>query len=100
MEALKKEVVGTLNKPVVTFYRSLSRLYQGRWQGRGRKSSRRDSINDPVISTPVGRKHAVFFAAAGRREPAMPFPAAVPRRNRDDGTTPIGSASSDKPRTS
>jgi radical SAM superfamily enzyme YgiQ (UPF0313 family) len=63
MESLLKKVVGMLNRPVATYYKSLSRLFRGVWRAGGPKF--------PVLSTLVGREKAFFFPKTGRRGGAV-----------------------------
>ncbi len=76
MESLLNKVVGILNRPVPTYYKSLSRLFRGGWRAGGPKFLWQGSAKDPVVSALVGRKKAFFFPKAGPR-PRAPSPSRV-----------------------
>jgi radical SAM superfamily enzyme YgiQ (UPF0313 family) len=66
MEQLFKTVVRILNRPTVSYYSNLFRIFRGGRGAGGSKALWRGLVEDPVVSTPVGRKKAFFFPKTGR----------------------------------
>ena len=67
MELLYRKVVGILNCPSVSYWKSLRRFMRGGWQAGGPKFLWQSLVKDPAVSKRVGRKKAFFFPKTGRR---------------------------------
>ncbi len=71
MENLLKTVVGILNRPTATYYKSLYRFFRGGWRARGPGFIWQGLVKDPLVSTRVGRRKAFFFPKTPPREGAV-----------------------------